>query len=125
MGARKPTLLLVDDNHSFLEALEDHLRADGRIEVVGRAANGAEAVALVEELQPDLVSMDLDMPVMDGVQATKSIVERDLPVSVVIVSGSSYPGDRDVVLHVGAAAVLSKSRVYTELVETLLHLARA
>jgi two-component system, chemotaxis family, protein-glutamate methylesterase/glutaminase len=125
MGTRRPTLVLVDDDRSFLEALEEHLRADGRIEVVGRAANGVEAVALVEELRPDLVSMDLDMPVMDGVEATKSIVERHRPVSVVIVSGSSYPGDRNVVLDMGAAAVLSKSRVYNDLVETLLGLACA
>ena len=78
-------MVVVDDDSTFAAALTALLEAE-EIEVVGTAANGRDAIDLVRELEPDLVTMDLDMPVMDGVEATIAIGVLGVP--VVIVSGS-------------------------------------
>ena len=124
MAEEPITLLLVDDNYAFAQALIEHLRHEERIQVVGRAANGAEAVELVEALRPQVVSMDLDMPVLDGIQATRAILARYPQTHVIIVSGSAYIGDRHAARELGVAAVIPKSRVYAELIEVVLALER-
>lgn len=63
------------------------LARDERVEVVGLAANGVEAVELAEELRPDLVLMDVNMPVIDGVTATRRIREAQLPSAVILLTG--------------------------------------
>jgi DNA-binding NarL/FixJ family response regulator len=70
-------LLLVDDQELFLESLRTVIeRSTEDLEVTGVARNGAEAVAAARELEPDLVVMDVRMPVMDGVEATRAIMEE-------------------------------------------------
>lgn len=76
-------ILIVDDHSVVRQGLKMFLRLDPELEVVGEAANGAEALQLVRELQPDVVLMDLLMPVMDGVAATAAI-RRELPQTEVI-----------------------------------------
>ena len=125
MRTRKPRVLLVDDNASFREALRDHLLEGGLVEVIAMGANGAEALRLVEELRPDVVSMDLEMPVMNGLEATRAIHERHLHTRVVIVSGSSYIGDAEAVAQLPAAAVVTKQRAFAELGDTILRVASA
>ncbi|MBS1944337.1 MAG: response regulator transcription factor, partial [Bacteroidetes bacterium] len=63
------TLLLVDDQSIILDGLEALLGQDPGMRVLGRASNGAEAVELAKALQPDVVVMDISMPVMDGIEA--------------------------------------------------------
>ncbi|WP_144877303.1 response regulator transcription factor [Microbacterium sp. 1.5R] len=70
------TVLVVDDHAMVREGLASVLAADGDISVVGAAATGAEAVRLAAELRPDVVVMDLSMPVMDGIEATKAVREE-------------------------------------------------
>ena len=122
VGAAQIRMLLVDDNHRFRVALEEHLRQEPRIEIVGRASNGAEAVALVAELRPDVVTMDLDMPVMDGIEATSAILAVYPETHVIVVSGSSFAGDRSQATELGIAAAIPKSRVYADLIDTVLAL---
>jgi NarL family two-component system response regulator LiaR len=122
VSAAKPTVIVVDDDDNFREALVAHLEADPRVEVVGSAANGAEALALVVELQPDIVSMDLQMPVMNGIEATKAICKSYPDTLVVVVSGPSFTGNRNAVLSVGASVVLAKDRAFEEFVDTALDL---
>lgn len=71
-------ILIVDDHGVVRQGLRMYLALDPELEVVGEAANGAEALRLTHELEPDVVLMDLLMPVMDGIAATEAI-RRELP----------------------------------------------
>lgn len=108
-------VLLVDDQPLFLETLALLLEEDEHVRVVGAAHDGLEAVRLAEALAPDLVLMDLDMPVLDGVEATTRILAAQPAVSVVIVSGSDCAGDVDRARRAGAAGYVTKSRLATDL----------
>ena len=81
--SRPVRVLLVDDHAVVRQGLRLFLGLDPQIEVVGEAANGEEALAEAERLRPDVVVMDLMMPVMDGIQATRAI-RRSLPDTEVI-----------------------------------------
>ncbi|MGZ4674456.1 MAG: response regulator [Ilumatobacteraceae bacterium] len=74
--AKRIRVLVVDDHHVVRQGLEQLLATAGDIEVVGTATNGLEAVAAVGELMPDVVLMDLSMPELDGVEATRQIAAR-------------------------------------------------
>jgi DNA-binding NarL/FixJ family response regulator len=117
-------LLIVDDDTRFAAALGALVEADGRFEIVATAADGAEGVRLVEELRPDVVTLDVDMPVLDGVEATRLIVEGS-GTPIVLVTGS-YSSERvGEALAAGAGGYVSKSRVIDELEPALVGLVRA
>jgi two-component system, NarL family, response regulator LiaR len=77
------TILVVDDHNVVRQGLKMFLGLDSELEIVGEAENGAEAVRLAAELKPDVVLMDMLMPVMDGIEATK-LIRRDMPDTEVI-----------------------------------------
>jgi DNA-binding NarL/FixJ family response regulator len=101
-------VLICDDQTVVREGLNAILSTDDEIEVVGLAANGEEALALADELRPDVVLMDLKMPVMNGVQATRRLRGRQLPVRVLILT--TYAEDAWVfdAIQAGAAGYLLK-----------------
>jgi len=76
-------VLIVDDALFMRSMIKDILVNSGEFEVAGEASNGREAVDRYEELQPSLVTMDIVMPEMDGIEATKEILQRD-PKAVVV-----------------------------------------
>lgn len=93
-----------------MELLASMLESDDDIEVVGRAKNGQEAVAMTKSLQPDVVVMDIHMPVLDGFRATRQIM-IEMPTPIVIVSATLDVRAVDVSLHalrLGALSVLEK-----------------
>jgi DNA-binding NarL/FixJ family response regulator len=88
----KNTLLIVDDHYLFREGLRNIIRHWEDFEVVGEAKDGQEAVSIARELLPDIVLMDITMPVMDGLQATRQIA-RELPGTRVVILTMSEDED--------------------------------
>ena len=80
------SVLLVDDHEGFINAAVRHLRRLDWVVIAGSASNGIEAIAQCEALRPDVVLMDLAMPEMGGLQATRLIKAQDAPPYVVIAS---------------------------------------
>ena len=112
-------VLIADDEPLFAEALELLLGADERIEVVGRATDGARAVELTRELEPDLVLMDLSMPGMDGFSATEQIA-RDSDVRVLVLTGSDDPADVAKARRAGAVGYITTDQIAETLVSAIL-----
>jgi DNA-binding NarL/FixJ family response regulator len=112
-------LLIVDDHRLFRQGLRQICEIVGGFEVVGEAENGKEAVDMVDELQPDVVLMDINMPVMDGVQATHLIIERNPSVRVIILT--MYRQDRYVfeAIKAGARGYLLKDTDEQDLVDAV------
>jgi DNA-binding NarL/FixJ family response regulator len=105
---RELKVLLVDDHAGFISAAVRHLRRLPWLTVVGSAGNGVEAIAQCEILRPDVVLMDLAMPEMGGLQATRLIKAQDNPPYIVIASHFDDGEHRDHALRAGADAFVSK-----------------
>jgi two-component system, NarL family, response regulator LiaR len=110
-------VLVVEDDDSFAQALRLLLEADGRLEVVGAARDGREGVELTETLRPDVVLMDIVLPVMDGVEATREIRRRQPAIPVVGITGLAYEGRALEVSNAGAVDFVDKSALGPDLVE--------
>ena len=112
----KARILIVDDQASVREGLRTVLELEG-LEIVGEAAEGREAVQLVEECRPNVVLMDARMPVMDGLEATQLIKDRWPEVKVIVLTMyASYQADA---LAVGADAFLVKGCPSEELLKAI------
>lgn len=105
---RELKVLLVDDHAGFISAAVRHLRRLPWLAVVGSAGNGVEAIAQCEALRPDVVLMDLAMPEMGGLQATRLIKAQDNPPYIVIASHFDDGEHREHALRAGADAFVSK-----------------
>lgn len=88
---KKFRVLIVDDSAFMCRVLQEIVSSDPQLEVVGQARDGSEAVALADSLQPDVITMDINMPRVDGLQATEMIMSRH-PRPIVIVSSESREG---------------------------------
>ena len=102
------SVLLVDDHEGFINAAVRHLRRLDWVNIAGSAGNGIEAIAQCEALRPDVVLMDLAMPEMGGLQATRLIKAQDNPPYVVIASHFDDAEHREHALRAGADAFVSK-----------------
>jgi len=115
----QPTrVLIADDRPRSRSGLRAVLAVRPEIEIVGEAADGREAVRLVEEYRPDVVLMDAKMPVMDGVEATRLIKERWHKVRVVVLT--IHASHRDDALAAGADAFLIKGCAAVDLFKAIL-----
>jgi DNA-binding NarL/FixJ family response regulator len=113
-------VLIADDQLLFAEALAGALSAQERIEVVGIAANGEEAVHLSGLLRPDVILMDLQMPLMDGVEATRRIVGGDMPPPrILVLTGSDDADALRAARDAGASGYLTKNRSTLDLTHAL------
>lgn len=112
-------LLLVDDQSLVRQGLKAMLNLEADLEIVGMAENGEEAISQVEILQPDVVLMDLRMPIMNGSTATKIICDRFPNIKILVLS--TYDEDRDVsdAIRAGAKGYLLKDMPSEQLVEAI------
>jgi DNA-binding NarL/FixJ family response regulator len=101
-------VLIVDDHLLYAEALSVLLGQEPGLDVVGIAGDGREAVADAAELEPDVVLMDIEMPLMDGISATSRILERLPATKVVVLTALTGDEPRERALAAGAAACIRK-----------------
>jgi two-component system, NarL family, response regulator LiaR len=118
----KVRVLIADDHRMFAEALEAILATDDRLEVAGHAGDGAEAVRLALKSRPDVILMDIAMPVMDGLQATKQIRKEWPTACVLMLTGSNSRIDVDQAREAGAAGYVTKERIAAELIDAILEI---
>jgi two-component system, NarL family, response regulator DesR len=117
-------VLVVDDHALFAEALMLTLGIDDRIEVVGSASSGVEAVSLAEALRPDVVLMDVHMPSMDGIEATRRVRNVSPGSRVVMVTAARSPEIARHALAAGAERCLTKDTPALRLIDTILDVPR-
>jgi DNA-binding NarL/FixJ family response regulator len=113
-------VVLADDHAQFREGLKEMLLTDEGIEVVGEAGDGARAIEVAGRVRPDVVVLDLAMPVMDGREALGPILrEVRPPPRVVILTMHDGAGQRRELLRMGASAFLAKSASLAEILATV------
>jgi len=116
-------VLLVDDHEVFLQGLALLLSRDERLDVVGTATNGADAVQLATALHPDVVLLDVVMPGMDGFAAAEELRAREPGAAVVLVSGLDEEAASARAASVGAAAFVTKAEAVARLPDILVAVA--
>ena len=112
-------VLIADDNDSTRSGLAVFLEAFDDLKLVGQATNGLEALQLCEQVQPDVVLMDLVMPEMDGMAATRAIRQSFPNIQVVVLTGFGGQELASVALRAGAAAFLLKNASIDELANAI------
>jgi CheY-like chemotaxis protein len=112
-------ILVAEDDEAFLDVIVLLLENDDRFTVAGRARDGRAAVALAERLSPDAVVMDIEMPVLDGVEATKLLRAADPELPIVAVSGHDYEERVLEIRRAGADDYVRKARLLEELPRVL------
>lgn len=113
-------VLIADDHRLFAEALEAILSTEDRIEVVGRAADGEEAVAMARMLEPDVVALDISMPLMDGFEAAAAMEQFERPPSILMLTGSNSSDDVDRARRAGVTGYMTKDSIAAQLVDAIL-----
>ncbi|MEG1458009.1 MAG: response regulator [Acetivibrio sp.] len=111
-------IFIVDDSRTARKVLKSVLEENGH-EVIGEAGNGEEALRLIPEEAVDLITMDITMPIMDGIETLKKLVERGTKAKVVMVSASAQ---RDKILEAlksGACEFLQKPFEFHQVVDTV------
>ena len=128
MGTRRRhspiRVLIADDHRLFAEALEAVLATEDRIVVVGRAADGNEAVELARRLAPDVVALDISMPVKDGFEAAAELEQLERPPAVLMLTGSNAPEDVERARRAGARGYVTKDSIAARLVDAIVAAAR-
>ncbi|WP_058834641.1 response regulator [Luteimonas abyssi] len=112
-------VLLVDDHEGFINAALRHFRRVTWLDVVGTAGNGLEAIERAESLRPDVVLMDLAMPEMGGLQATRLIKAQDEPPYIVIASHFDDAEHREHATRAGADNFVSKLSYIQDVMQIL------
>jgi len=112
-------VLIVDDQKTVQEIIKSYIEADPGLELTGCASNGQEAIELVDSDHPHVVLMDIEMPIMDGLEATQIISEQYINTNVLIISVHNEDTYLDMALQVGAKGYLKKNTPEKELVNAI------
>ncbi len=117
-------VVIADDSDLFCSALEAILEPEPGIAVLGRASDGEEAVRLAQEHRPEVLLMDISMPVLDGFTATERIRAQVPETAVVILTGSADEADLERATAAGAAGYITKDRIAGEVIAAVRSAAR-
>jgi DNA-binding NarL/FixJ family response regulator len=117
-------VLIADDHQLFAQALEAILAPEQHVDVVGYAKDGRQAVELARELEPDVILMDISMPVLDGIEATRLILAEETGTRVLILTGSNARIDVDRSRAAGAAGYVTKDKIAADLIDAIVDVAR-
>jgi DNA-binding NarL/FixJ family response regulator len=117
-------VLVVDDNPLLAEAVSALLETDARIEVVGCAENGAEAVDFARKLVPDVILMDIRMPVMSGIEATERILDWLPDVKVLVLTAHGSDEEIEAAFTAGAVGCLTKDDLGDRLTDMVVEIAQ-
>ena len=118
--SRLPTIVVVDDSADVRSLVRAQIRMSKRLEVVGEGVNGLDAVALAERHRPDLMLLDVSMPMIDGLTALPKVLAASPDTRVVMYSGFDERGLASEARELGAAAFVSKAAPFTEVLDQLL-----
>ncbi|MDD5371117.1 MAG: response regulator transcription factor [Anaerolineaceae bacterium] len=117
-------VLVADDHLVMRRAVRKLLSQRADIQVVGESENGWEALKLVEELNPDILLLDMDMPVMDGIEVARLLQKNKSPVRILVLSGYNDQVYIRLVLEEGVCGYLTKEEAPGKIVEVIRQLAR-
>ena len=112
-------VLLVDDHPIMRKGIRSVLESYENIEVIGEASNGLEAVTLANDLTPSVIIMDVNMPRMDGVQATRLIKQSQPQITIIGLSVNDARSVQRALLQAGASAYVNKDNVGEDLYQTI------
>jgi DNA-binding NarL/FixJ family response regulator len=112
-------ILLADDQDLLCEILQTSLETEPDLQIVGRANNGQVALEKIDRLHPDIVLLDINMPVMNGLTATEKIVHNFPETKVIVLSGSDDELLRANAIHAGAKSYIPKTAKASEIVEQI------
>jgi two-component system response regulator NreC len=115
IAARPIRALVVDDHDVVREGLTVILERDGRVEVVGSASDGTQAVAAAQNLRPDMIIMDLVLPLIDGIDTTRRVIREFPKTHIIVVSGCHAPEHVCNALRAGARGYVLKATASVEL----------
>ena len=122
--ADRTRILIADDDRFFAELLRDALASHDQFDVIGVFGNGAEAVAGTKSLKPALVLMDVAMPLLDGIEATRQMQALDDPPTVVLITGEASETDDKRAYEAGASAYLRKTQELVSVIDVIVTLSR-
>lgn len=112
-------VFLVDDHQLILDGIISLIQNDEQIEIIGVAHNGKEAIDNIKQLQPNIILMDVDMPIMNGIMASKLLLEQNPNIKIIILSMHAEKALMENLMQLGIKGYLLKSSSKTELIDTI------
>jgi len=112
-------VMIVDDEERIRRLTRDLLETDRELKIVGEADNGQAAAALARQLCPDVILMDVSMPVMNGLEAARAILHESPEIRIIMTSAMGSEPYRRASLSLGASTFLDKTELDTSLVQTI------
>ena len=104
-------LIIVDDSETVRQSIKSMLELEDNIEIIGEAINGNKAVELSSKLNPDVILMDLKMPGMDGLEATRIIIKNNPAIKIIALTGINDDNKKKEMLKAGASFLFSKDKL--------------
>ena len=120
----KTRILIVDDHEQFRNGLKMLISAEADLEVIGEAQNGQQAVSLAQKLQPDVILMDVKMPVMDGIEATRQIHAKMAGIKILALSMYTDKSFVSGMMRAGAVGFITKGDDSEEMYKAIRRVAR-